>query len=109
MRTLNKILRAAHLEGKNWQQELFLFLRNYRATPHSTTGVSPAELLFGRKLVVKLPELITTAPSRSSIADTDMTHKAKMKAYADAKSKAHPHSLKIGDTVFVREQRKHKL
>ena len=109
MRTLNKTLCAAHLEDKNWQQELFLFLRNYRATPHSTTAVSAAELLFGRKLVVKLPELITTAPSRSSIADTDMKHKAKMKTYADAKSKAHPHSLKIGDTVLVREQCKHKL
>ena len=33
---------------------------------------------FGRKLVVKLPELITTAPSRSSTADTDMKQKAKM-------------------------------
>ena len=108
-RTLNKTLRATHLENKNWQQELFHFLRNYRATPHSTTGVSPAELLFGRELVVKLPELINTAPSRSSISDTDMKQKAKMKAYADTRSKAHPHSLKVGDTVLVREQRKHKL
>ena len=109
MRTLNKNLRAAHLENKNWQQELFHFLRNYRATSHSTTGVSPAELLFGRKLVIKLPELITTAPSRPSIADTDIKQKVKMKAYADTKSKVHPHSLKVGDTVLVREQRKHKL
>ena len=62
---------------------MFHFLRNYRATTHSTTGVSPAELLFGRKLVVKLPELINTAPSRSSIADNDIKQKAKMKAYAD--------------------------
>ena len=46
--SLTKTLRAAYLENKNWKQELFLFLRNYRATPHSTTRVSPAELLFGR-------------------------------------------------------------
>ena len=57
MRTIQKTLRVAHLENKNWKQELFLFLRNYRATPHSTTGISPAELLFGRKLTVKLPEV----------------------------------------------------
>ena len=106
MRTLSKTLRVAHLENKNWQQELFHFLRNYRATPHSTTGVSPAEPLFGRKLVVKLPE---HAPPRSSIADTDMKQKAKMKTHADTKLKAHPHSLKVGDSVLVREQRKHKL
>ena len=29
----------------------------YRSTPHSTTGVSPAELLFNRKLRTKLPQL----------------------------------------------------
>ena len=55
MRTIPKTLRAAHLENKNWKQELFLFLRNYRATPHSTTAVSPAELLSGRKMNVNYP------------------------------------------------------
>ena len=33
------------------------FLRNYRATPHPATGVSPAELLFGRPLRTRLPDL----------------------------------------------------
>ena len=28
---------------------MFTFLRNYQATPHSTTGQSPAEGLLGRK------------------------------------------------------------
>ena len=32
-----------------------------------------------------------------------------MKPYADTRSKAYPHSLQVGDTVLVREQRKHKL
>ena len=82
-RFMLQTLRAAHLENKNWQlQELFLFLRNYRATPHSNTGVSPAELLFGRKLVVKWSELVNTAPSRLLIADTDRKPKGRMKAYA---------------------------
>ena len=29
----------------------------YRSTPHSTTGVSPAEFLYYRKIRTKLPEL----------------------------------------------------
>lgn len=33
----------------------YSFLRHYRATPHSTTGKTPAELLFGRKLCTTLP------------------------------------------------------
>ena len=75
MRTIQKTLRAAHLENKNWKQELFLFLRNYRATPHSTTGVSPAELLFGRKMIIKLPELVPPSPSRDQLVDIDLHKK----------------------------------
>ena len=33
------------------------FLMMYRSTPHSTTGVSPAELLFGRKIRATLAQL----------------------------------------------------
>jgi hypothetical protein len=109
MRTIQKTLRAAHLENKNWKQELFLFLRNYRATPHSTTGISPAELLFGRKLTVKLPEVVPTSPSRSKFADIDLKKKEKMKEYADTAAKAKPHSFQVGDTVLVRQKRVNKL
>ncbi len=57
MRTLKKAISTATVEGKSWQQELHKFLRNYRATPHQTTGTSPAELLFGRPINIKLPAL----------------------------------------------------
>ena len=80
--------------------------------PHpipTLSGVSPAELLFGRKLVVKLPELVNTVPSHSLIADTDRKPKGRMKAYADTRSKAQHCPLTIGDTVLVCEPRKHKL
>ena len=109
MRTIQKTLRAAHLENKDWKQELFLFLRNYRATPHSTTGVSPAELLFGRNMNVKIPELVPTSPSRSQFADTDLKKKEKMKEYANTATKARPHSFKVGDTVLVRQRLVNKL
>ena len=33
MRTLEKAIRSAVIKGKNWRQELFLFLRQYRANP----------------------------------------------------------------------------
>ena len=29
----------------------------YRSTPHSVTGLSPAEMLFGQKIRTKLPQL----------------------------------------------------
>ena len=57
MKPLTKAIRSANSEGKNWKQHLYQFLLNYRATPHSTTGFAPAELLFGRKIWMKLPQL----------------------------------------------------
>jgi UTP:GlnB (protein PII) uridylyltransferase len=43
---LNKTIRVATIERKNWKEELYNFLLNYRATPHTTTGRTPSELLF---------------------------------------------------------------
>ncbi|XP_028418120.1 uncharacterized protein K02A2.6-like [Dendronephthya gigantea] len=45
-RMVKKVTRTAVIERKSWKQELYTFLRSYRATPHSTTGESPANLLF---------------------------------------------------------------
>ena len=56
-RSLLKAMRAAQAEKKNWKSELNKYLLAYRSTPHSITGKSPAELLYGRKLSTKLPEL----------------------------------------------------
>ena len=49
-RTPLKAIRAAHAEGKNCKEELNKFLLAHRSTSYSTTGMSPAELLFRRVL-----------------------------------------------------------
>ena len=56
-RTLLKVLKIAQVEGKRWKDELNKFLLAYRTTPHCTTGMTPASLMFGRELKTKLPEL----------------------------------------------------
>jgi hypothetical protein len=47
VRTFKEGLR--HLKGEDVQKFLDQFLFKYRVTPHTTTGRSPAELMFGRK------------------------------------------------------------
>jgi len=38
VKTLKKCIKAAKAEGRNWRKELQAILRNYRTTPHATTG-----------------------------------------------------------------------
>ena len=62
-RSLLKAMRAAHAEKRDWRSELNKFLLAYRSTLHTTTGKSPAELLYGRKMSTKLPEVVDLAES----------------------------------------------
>lgn len=108
MRTLKKTLTATNSEGKPWKQNLYTFLRNYRATPHSTTQKTPAELLFGRKLRTTLPTLDNVEPD-AELHNTDKCAKERMKMYADVRNRARPSKIKTGDVVLVRQHVKGKL
>ena len=55
VKSVCKLVHTATVEGKDPRKEINTFLLQYCSTPHSTTGKSPAELLFGRKLKTKLP------------------------------------------------------
>ena len=55
-----------------------LFLFKYRITHHSTTGIPPAELLFGRKLCSHLDHL------RPNLGDTVRQSQARQKATHDS-------------------------
>lgn len=53
-RTVQTFKRYLKLSDEPVSLAIDRFLYNYRITPHSTTGVSPAELLYGRKLRTRL-------------------------------------------------------
>ena len=111
MRTLEKTIRAAHVEGLPWKQTLYTFLRNYRATPHCSTGMAPADVLFGRPLRIKLPEAPLPLHSQmdAKLRQTDAVAKNRMKLHADRVRHAAPLALKVGDMVLCRQKKEGKL
>ena len=64
MKVIKKVWQSALVEKKNPRQELYKFLRNYRSTPHTSTGKSPAEALFGRAIRTRLPQTTSHGKSR---------------------------------------------
>jgi hypothetical protein len=90
-RSLLKAMRAAHAEKRNWRTELNKYLLAYRSTPHTTTGKSPAELLYGRSLNTKLPDIGEMGGADDNIhqqqaRDRDAEKKQSAADYADKRS-----------------------
>lgn len=113
--TLLKIVRIARVEGRDWRKALDDFLFHYRVTPHTVTGVSPAELLMGRKLRDKLPRVnipedqATEAEWQKLLKERDVRAKMRQKMYADKVRRAQPSDIGIGDRILLKKSRENKL
>lgn len=76
------------------QTRLARFLFKYRITPHSTTGLSPAELLMGRRLQSHLDQL------HPDVAKRVQCYQETQKVGHDQHSKAR--TFHVGDAIFAR-------
>lgn len=107
-RTLKHALLTASLEGKGWKEFTREFLQAYRATPHSTTQRSPAELLHARPMrtklhisgLQKLQHL--QQPCAQNIVDRVKHMQKSSKTYTDRKRGATEVSFKQGSFVRVK-------
>ena len=115
-KTLLKIVRIAKIEKRDVRLEVENFLFAYRTTPHCTTGMSPAELLFKRKLRTKLPSAAqipefdsVISPSESRLNEmraTDMMNKQRNKRYIDTIRRAQVLDVEPGDKVLLKNHQK---
>ena len=108
-RSLLKRLQIALAENKPWRAELRKYLTAYRSIPHNTTGRSPAELLFNRKVKGKIPDLSIDHAYDHEVHDRDAEQKSKIIAYADIHRRASPSSIELGDEVLVQKEKTNKL
>ena len=109
MKPLTKAARSAHVDRKVWKKHLHKFLLNYRTTPHCTTGYTPAQLLFNRKVQNKLPQLADSKQINSQEVKRKDEAKAKIKVHVDIRFKAKLSSINVGDLVLVRQRKENKL
>ena len=108
MKHTKKVWHTSIISHKDPTMELNKHLKMYRATPHPTTGKSPAELLFARKYRTKLPDIRTNPaverPDIQQARQQDRKVKAKQKMYKDAKATVRPHNIKEGDTILLQRK-----
>ena len=106
-RVVKDCLKTARAEDTPIKEALRAMLAAYRATPHATTGRSPAELMCGRKMVLPLEVLKAKPKKHVRIEDPTrrvLDQQQKQKRYADEKRHAQFVQLNAGDWVRVRIQ-----
>ena len=97
--TSKQALRAMSEISKPVKEKLAKFLIAYRNTPHSTTGVSPAQLLLGRPLRTRL-DLVKPNLNRKMV---NQQHQQSIRA-ANEKGRQ-CRQLEVGDRVMSRDYR----
>ncbi len=108
VRSFKEGLKKALGEGgggkSNIKAKLINYLLRYRATPHATTGKSPAELLFGRKIRTKL-DLVHPRKDHQTKQVTKAQERQKKNYDKSTKEKF----FKVGDRVWARNYRGKKF
>ncbi|XP_062706679.1 uncharacterized protein K02A2.6-like isoform X1 [Aedes albopictus] len=103
-RSLVKRLKISQALKQDWKRDILTYLSMYYSTPHSTTGKTPSELMYGRNVRTKLPSLadLGTAVPSTDYRDRDHQAKEKGKIAEDHRRGAKPSSLEIGDKVHIK-------
>ncbi|XP_054757939.2 uncharacterized protein K02A2.6-like [Lytechinus pictus] len=102
-RSIMKRVRIAQAEKKDWKREVRQYMFAYRTTPHSVTGVTPAEMMFQRKLRTRLPEMEEKVRLDEEVRDRDATGKQKNKVYIDQKRGAKEREFHVGEEVLLKQ------
>lgn len=106
--SLKNSLRAHLVQGWTFTQALRHTLLHYRATQHSTTGVSPALLMLGRELHLPLDRLSPGLPQRPPprVRASVTRQQSRMKQTFDLSVRAKAPDIKA--TEWVRVCRPHR-
>ena len=111
MASLNKISKATFIEKTDWKLGIYQFLFNYRNSPHSTTKVPPAEMMFQRKIKHLIPSFDHKIDQElhNKVNDNDAKSKQISTQYTDNRRHCIERKLQNGDLVIVKQRKANKL
>jgi hypothetical protein len=67
MKTIEEHLRkVVSTHQRDWDERVPIFLLAYRASTHDTTGMTPANMVFGRELRLPLP-IVRSSPRQGTV------------------------------------------
>lgn len=107
-----KVIQSAYVEQRDWENCLHEFLLAYRTTPHSSTNIPPADLMFKRKIRQSIPNItnkVNDEKNQTVLTQNDLLSKQKALDYTNKKRRPKETSLNIGDRVLIKQPRQNKL
>jgi hypothetical protein len=107
-KVLAKMVHTAVAKKKDPRRVIDHYLMAYRAAPHKTTGLSPYEMMFGRKMRTKLPQNLQKRKGSDREEEARAKHdekKKQQKKAFDARQKAKEKKLKAGDEILIQQQK----
>ncbi len=110
MKNINHVIRCAQIEGKPWKIVLDEFLKNYKATPHSMTGVAPNKLMQqpNENGMFHILEHDLDFYRKQALTN-DKVSKQKMKHHADRNLKATQYVFNVNDYVYMHLNKEKKI
>ena len=108
MQPLAKVLKTAKITQRPWKEELQRFLFQYRTTPHCSTSVPRAELLFNRTVQGQLPTLTNrkVVNRHKEARQNEKKTQEYNERYNNRKNDVRKSDVKVGHNVLVRQHHK---
>ncbi|XP_029717333.2 uncharacterized protein K02A2.6-like [Aedes albopictus] len=101
-RSVLKVLKISKQQGTIWKEALQDYLYMYSVTPHSVTGVSPAQLMFGRRFRDLIPHMQMELCDDEELRDRDRIVKHNAKECRDRRVGAKESQIEVGDEVLLK-------
>ena len=106
MKPIGKTMKIAHHKGQDEKAALQKLLENYRDTPHPSTGVPPAAMLFRDSMTSAYPRKSVTEDKIETARRYDEQQKSHHESDVNSlKYKQHA-NISLGDQVLVRNYNK---